>query len=555
MAQPSIPKGSSTRNSMNIVLIYPFFSIERVHVENIEAPPIGLHYLGAILKEQGHAVKLLNWHDVKDKPHVIEEALGSLKPDLIGFSIFHANRWGGIQLARMFKEHFPDVPIVFGGIGATFLDDHLLRYFHWIDIIVRGEADITFPALVRRIEAQSSYSDLPGLTFRSGDLIQRNPEAERIEDLDALPLPAAHYTFHHLALSRGCPGKCTFCGSPWFWGPKVRFHSAGYFVRQLEILHQRGQRFFHFSDDMFTLRKKLVLEICSLIIEKKLDITWAAISRVDRIDEEMLKAMRMAGCIQISFGVESGSEKIRNVLNKKFNEDQIRRAFSLTVSYGILARAYIIYGCPGESTDTVQDTIRLLNDIQPMVTLFHVLALFPGTYLFELYKSETGATDDIWLYREEDLPFFEVDTNLSAELVSQFGKEIKESLQESIPTFIRSLELVDDKELFPFHASFLSRLALTIDRGDYPHVLEHAVAQDLARELYVKALEYAPDAQAYWGLGLLAQDEKDYQQAETILREGMKVFPQDRVLAKTLANTLINMGREEEALSLTQKFF
>ena len=276
---------------------------------------------------------------------------------------------------------------------------------------------------------------------------------------------------------------------------------------------------------------------------------------MDRIDEEMLKAMRMAGCIQISFGVESGSEKIRNVLNKKFNEDQIRRAFSLTVSYGILARAYIIYGCPGESTDTVQDTIRLLNDIQPMVTLFHVLALFPGTYLFELYKSETGATDDIWLYREEDLPFFEVDTNLSAELVSQFGKEIKESLQESIPTFIRSLELVDDKELFPFHASFLSRLALTIDRGDYPHVLEHAVAQDLARELYVKALEYAPDAQAYWGLGLRAQDEKDYQQAETILREGMKVFPQDRVLAKTRANTHINMGREEEALSLTQKFF
>lgn len=535
---------------MNIVLIYPFFSIERVHIENIEAPPIGLHYLGAILKDQGHDVELFNWHDARDKPYIIEEALSTIKPDLIGFSIFHANRWGGIQLAKIFKEHFPEAPIVFGGIGATFMDDHLLQHFPWIDIIVRGEGEITFPALIRRIEAQKSYSDLPGLTLRAGNMIRRNPDAERLENLDSLPQPAAHYTFHHLALSRGCPGKCTFCGSPWFWGPKVRFHSADYFVGQLEILYQKGQRFFHFSDDTFTLRKKLVLEVCALIVEKKLDITWAAISRVDRIDEEMLKAMRMAGCIQISFGVESGAEKIRNVLNKKFNEDQIRRAFTLTVSYGILARAYIIYGCPGESSETINDTIRLLKDIRPLVTLFHVLALYPGTYLYDLFKAKTGATDEIWLYREEDLLFFEADKNLRAETVAQFGKKMKQALQESIPDFIHSLELVDDEELFPFHASFLSRLALTIDRGDYPHVLPKGAAQDLARELYYKALEYAPDAQAYWGLGLLAQDQNDYQKAEAILQEGMRVFPKDDMLAKVLAKTLVCLGREEDARRL-----
>lgn len=535
---------------MNIVLIYPFFSIERVHIENIEAPPIGLHYLGAILKDQGHDVELFNWHDARDKPYIIEEALSTIKPDLIGFSIFHANRWGGIQLAKIFKEHFPEAPIVFGGIGATFMDDHLLQHFPWIDIIVRGEGEITFPALIRRIEAQKSYDDLPGLTLRAGNMIRRNPDAERLENLDSLPQPAAHYTFHHLALSRGCPGKCTFCGSPWFWGPKVRFHSADYFVGQLEILYQKGQRFFHFSDDTFTLRKKLVLEVCALIVEKKLDITWAAISRVDRIDEEMLKAMRMAGCIQISFGVESGAEKIRNVLNKKFNEDQIRRAFTLTVSYGILARAYIIYGCPGESSETINDTIRLLKDIRPLVTLFHVLALYPGTYLYDLFKAKTGATDEIWLYREEDLLFFEADKNLRAETVAQFGKKMKQALQESIPDFIHSLELVDDEELFPFHASFLSRLALTIDRGDYPHVLPKGAAQDLARELYYKALEYAPDAQAYWGLGLLAQDQNDYQKAEAILQEGRRVFPKDDMLAKVLAKTLECLGREEDARRL-----
>ena len=98
---------------MNIVLIYPPFSIDRVHIENIEAPPIGLHYLGALLAEQGYDVEMLNWYDVKNMPHIVREALLALKPDLVGFSIFHANRWGGIQLAKIFKDHFPDVPIVF----------------------------------------------------------------------------------------------------------------------------------------------------------------------------------------------------------------------------------------------------------------------------------------------------------------------------------------------------------------------------------------------------------------------------------------------------------
>jgi radical SAM superfamily enzyme YgiQ (UPF0313 family) len=537
---------------MNIVLIYPFFSIDRIHIENIEVPPIGLHYLGALLNEQGHEVDLLNWYDIKNTPHIIQEALLTLKPDLVGFSIFHANRWGGIQLAKIFKEHFPGAPIVFGGIGATFLDDHLLRHFPWIDIIVRGEGEITFPALIRRIEAQQSYDDLLGLTLRVGNTIQRNKDAERIEDLDALPMPAAHYTFHHLALSRGCPGKCTFCGSPQFWGSKVRFHSADYFVGQLEILYKKGHRFFHFSDDTFTLRKKLVLEICALIVERKLDISWAAISRVDCIDHEVLRAMRMAGCIQISFGVESGSESIRDELNKKFSEEQIRRAFTLTISYGILARAYIIYGCPGESPETVKETIRLLRDIRPLVTIFYVLSVFPGTFLYDHFKSQTGATDNIWLYYKEDMFLFEIDKRLCAETVSQFGESMKQALEESIPDFFHSLELVDDNELFPFHASFLSRLALTLDRGDYPHVLPEGVVQDLARELYYKALAYAADARAYWGLGLLVQAEGNDRKAEAILQEGMQIFPEDANLARVLANTLMRLGREEEARDLMQ---
>jgi radical SAM superfamily enzyme YgiQ (UPF0313 family) len=232
------------------------------------------------------------------------------------------------------------------------------------------------------------------------------------------------------------------------------------------------------------------------------------------------------------------------VLNKKFKAEQIRRAFSLTVSYGILARAYIIYGCPGESRDTVEDTIRLLTEIRPLVTIFHVLSLFPGTYLYDLFKSRTGATDDIWLSREEDLCFFEIDSNLSRETVLEIGRRLKKELQKAVPDFIRALELVDDEELYPCHAAFLSRLALTIDRGDYPHVLSADTSRALARELYRRALDFAPDAQAYWGLGLLARDENDYQQAEAILRRGREVFPQDELLSDLLAEVLVHRGTD-----------
>ena len=207
---------------------------------------------------------------------------------------------------------------------------------------------------------------------------------------------------------------------------------------------------------------------------------------------------------------------------------------------------------PGESPETVEETIHLLRKIAPLVTLFHILTLFPGTHLYDLYQSGTGATDDIWLSRYEDLLFFEVDTNLPEEAVSQFGKRLKQQLLQSIPDFFHSIELVDDKELFPFHARFLSRLALTLDRGDYPFSLPRCTTQELARELYEKALGYSPHAEIYWGLGLLAMDEKDYWKAEKILQEGLQAFPEDDILPKVLANTLMRIGQEHKARKLMQ---
>ena len=175
-------------------------------------------------------------------------SLAKKAPDVIGCSVLHANRWGGIEIARIAKAMDPNVKIVFGGIGATFLWEHLLTHFREIDYIVRGEGERTFLNLVNAIEAKDHdrIKDIRGLAVRKGGTVVKTDDAEAIHDLDALPNPARYFTYQHVAATRGCPGKCTFCGSPAFWGPRVRFHSPEYFVMQLELLYKKGVRFFLF---------------------------------------------------------------------------------------------------------------------------------------------------------------------------------------------------------------------------------------------------------------------------------------------------------------------
>lgn len=190
----------------------------------------------------------------EDTPR-IKEVLVEKAPDLIGLSVLHANRWGAIEVARTAKEIDPGVKIVFGGIGATFLWKHLLVNFKEIDFVVLGEGEYSFLNLVRLIENRDygNIRGIKGIAFRKEGRALKTGDAEPIQDLDSLPIPARYFAYHHLSSTRGCPWNCTFCGSPQFWGREVRFHSPEYFVDQLELLYKNGISFFYFSDDTFTI--------------------------------------------------------------------------------------------------------------------------------------------------------------------------------------------------------------------------------------------------------------------------------------------------------------
>jgi tetratricopeptide (TPR) repeat protein len=269
---------------------------------------------------------------------------------------------------------------------------------------------------------------------------------------------------------------------------------------------------------------------------------------VDAVDGGILSRMRRAGCIQISYGVESGSPAIRRRLGKTFSDEEVRLAFEETLRHGILPRAYFIYGCPGESPETVAETLALIGRIRPLAAVFYLLDLFPGTELYRDFCRRTGADDDIWLRRIEDIPYFETDPDLTREAVLSYGRQLRSGFYRMLPGFVRSITLVEADGFAPLHADFLSRLAMTFHRGEYRDRPEIPDASAIAAGLYRDALERHPVPRAYLGLGMLHQESGRFAEAETLLASALERFPGHEELTVCLGLVLMNTGRFPEAL-------
>ena len=354
--------------------------------------PTGLCYLHACLREAGHDSILANfsaWHTSK-----IKQELLAFKPEVIGISQWTHNRHASLELAALCRRTLPESTIVFGGGHATFCYEDILGEGSPVDVVVRGEGELTLLELVAQRGSKADWHRIDGIAFFHNGTITCTQPRKNIEDLDRLPLPAQYLDSsigldlelqpEFIVTTRGCPSTCYFCSSPDFWGRKVRFRSPEAIVDEILYIREKyGLIYFSIRDDTFTADRKRVLKFCSLLQERNVTILWNCQSRVTAIDEELVVAMKRAGCECIQLGVESGAPEILRRLGKKIAPDQIEHASVLIRDVGINLSVYLISDVPGESSDDLEMTIGLVRRIKPDHGYVAPLAYYPGTRLYK----------------------------------------------------------------------------------------------------------------------------------------------------------------------------
>jgi anaerobic magnesium-protoporphyrin IX monomethyl ester cyclase len=284
--------------------------------------------------------------------------------------------------------------------GTIFLqgDEHITNYFNNLDIAIGGEPNEVIEELAKGLD----LSEIKGIIYRKNGMINRNAVRPFKENIDELPFPARHLIKNEIyarmdngrpqatiETGRGCYGQCIYCLTGQVSGYKLRQRTSDNIIAEIkECISKYKIKDFHFRSDTFTANKYGVMELCGMITDEKLNINWVCTSRVDSIDEEMIRCMKKAGCWGISFGVESGSQKMLDLMKKGIKVEQIKEAFRLCNKYSIDSFAYFLIGLPWETEETVNESITLAIEIDPSIAEFFIAYPFPGTEFYEIAVRE-----------------------------------------------------------------------------------------------------------------------------------------------------------------------
>ena len=365
--------------------------------------PYGLLTLAAEAINAGHDVRVLNlslfaWSDV-------EAIIADIDGDVFGLSSLTLNRRGVEAVSKLVRRVHPEAHVTVGGPHATALPPEMLNYHRAVDSVVVGEGEATFLELLERLGTGTSLVGTAGLAFRLDDEIRVEDRRRRIKDLDSLADPLAYFPSSIILTSRGCPGSCTFCASQVVWGKALRFHGAEYVLTTVQrAVNQHGLTRIAIKDDTFTADRGRVLAICRGIEERGLRFTWSCDTRADAVDDELLAAMRRAGCLRISLGVESGSPEVLANINKRTTLEQVLEATRTAQRYGFDIRYYMMLGNRGETRETLQQSLDFIEKANPNEVTFSLLAGHPGTADFERMVEQGRVTSDIFFDRDSLVP-------------------------------------------------------------------------------------------------------------------------------------------------------
>lgn len=396
---------------MKITLVNPplSFGIEISSVLALKAPPLGLAYLAAVLDKEGHSVDIVDADALGITLSQLKYRIERDQPDVVGVTSTTPTVNDALKAVKIAKEGCPKAVTVMGGPHASFLPVETMRKSPYLDIVCIGEGEKTAVELAQATEEKGNLHDVKGIAYRSNGKIIINEPQGLIRDLDSLPFPARHLlpmkdymilgekiSIGGMITSRGCPYQCVFCSSSLLFGKRFRARSAKNVVEEMEHLRQVYRvKYVEFLDDIFTLDKKRVVEICDEILARRLEVEWVCSSRVDIISRELMQIMKKAGCTTIYLGVESGNQRILNLMKKGIKIQQAVRAVKEAKRAGIKAVTTFIIGMLDETKDEIKRTIRFAQKLNPDYAQFSIATPFPGTELFtEARKRGLIQTED-----------------------------------------------------------------------------------------------------------------------------------------------------------------
>ncbi len=398
-------------DGVKVALVYPPYGpvrnepgIKTVKENYGIFPSLSLLYVAGILERAGCEVLFIDAHAEELSLEETVERLRIFGPDYIGYTITTYLFFQTMDWIKAIREEV-DAPTIVGGVHLSIYPRETLGY-DAVDYAVTGEAERALPDMLAALVTGQELSNVPGIAFRkpNGEIVVTPKAADC--DVNEAPFPARHLldnslyfsfiskykNFSCFITSRGCPYKCIFCeqGSKPF-----RARSPKNVVDELELSHyEYGIREFDFFDSSFTIRKDRVIAICDEIKRRKLDIVWAARTRVDCITDDVLKAMRSAGCSRIYYGIESGNREILATLKKSTSLDMYHEVIRRTRENGIHTFGYFMVGNPYETEATVRQTIRLALSLDLDYAQFSKVTPMPATEMYTLLLKETGR--DYW---------------------------------------------------------------------------------------------------------------------------------------------------------------
>lgn len=382
--------------SKKILLVnLPFEKIyEKTNLKGVapSTPPLGLACIGGSLLNNGHNVKLFDFNLYGTEKFM--EVLGDFRPDFVGITFVTPLIGEAKKISELTKKNYAETVVIGGGPHCSSFPESSIKEAS-LDIGVIGEGDF----IINDIVEGKDLSQIKGVVYKKGDKIIINERANFIDHLDALPFPAyalyekEKYKVPHaiarknpvawVETSRGCVFGCTYCNKSCF-GKTFRVKSPERVVEEFIKIKEMGFGEIHLTDDGFTTNLNRAKNICDLLIQSEVNIAWCTITgiRVDRVDFELLDKMKQAGCYRVYFGIESGNQKILNNIKKGTTLEQIQKAVMLAKKAKLEVAGYFMIGLPGETEDTMQNTINFAKSLDLDLAKISITIPLPATEIF-----------------------------------------------------------------------------------------------------------------------------------------------------------------------------